>query len=667
VPIDPDDIDDITATVTGVYRDAEAHLQAVVGRHLAAGRDTPGWAVERLAAVGALRRSAEAIAGGLAADGSLAARQAVAAAYRTGRGSALAEVPDRWFPASGLGRAARRTLGQVPQADTVETLATALVRDLGARHSNVLRDTTDVYRSVVAGAVARQATTGATRLEASQQAWQALVNRGVTGFTDRAGRRWELASYVEMAVRTVGQRAAVQGQADRLAELGVDLVLVSDAAQECVRCRPFEGKVLRRDPGPVGRVTLPHATEDGREVTVTVVATLDEARRAGLFHPNCRHSISAYLPGVTKPPPGPTEDPDGDKARQQQRALERRLRKAKEQRAAALTPEAQRAFGVRERALQGQLRQHLAAHPNLRRQPHRERPGAGNLGRGDAARPLDITRQPTLDGGRAGAPARAPRTGVPDEGTPDLDPRTELPGQDGFDFDAAARRAADPLDGVDLEQLPDDELFDLFGRLSSGQVNESAILRLADEMDRREQALTGDAPGGADDAWLSGPADEQLHWPDPTDLTPDQVAIDDLMARGRSYVDAYAEVYGLDAAALERQAAASAVERRAGETLDQAVRRAYDEWVHVQQLQAEAACRGNMLNRAGVSAGVDPVELFSGPIARARKYASEELLRWWADNGRMNFTEFKAQVLQRESDIAAAERTRLQSNAEDFI
>jgi hypothetical protein len=74
-----------------------------------------------------------------------------------------------------------------------------------------------------------------------------------------------------------------------------------------------------------------------------------------------------------------------------------------------------------------------------------------------------------------------------------------------------------------------------------------------------------------------------------------------------------------------------------------------------------------MLSREGKRANVDPITLFSGPTARARKHASEDLLRWWADNGRMTYAEFRAQILGRESDVESAKKTRMQSNAKDFI
>ena len=51
-------------------------------------------------------------------------------------------------------------------------------------------------------------------------------------------------------------------------------------------------------------------------------------------------------------------------------------------------------------------------------------------------------------------------------------------------------------------------------------------------------------------------------------------------------------------------------------------------------VNAEAATNGYMLNRAGEHAGIDPRTLFTGPEARARRYASEELLEYWRTHPR---------------------------------
>jgi hypothetical protein len=189
-----------------------------------------------------------------------------------------------------------------------------------------------------------------------------------------------MSSYVEMALRTVTQRAAIQGQTDRQVRLGLPFSVVSNEAQECERCRPYEGKVLRLDNGPTGRVEARNPAT-GNTVTIQVKATLDAARAAGFQHPNCRHSVRTYLPGVTRLPDRPTADPDGDAARQRQRAIERTIRRWKERETAALDPTAAATARARVRLWQSQMREHLAANPTLKRLPYREQIGAGNTPR----------------------------------------------------------------------------------------------------------------------------------------------------------------------------------------------------------------------------------------------------------------------------------------------
>lgn len=202
----------------------------------------------------------------------------------------------------------------------------------------------------------------------------------------------------------------------------------------------------------------------------------------------------------------------------------------------------------------------------------------------------------------------------------------------------------------DLSALSDDELFALFGERAA---DESAVAAITAEMDRR------DNPDDAQDD--EGQDDEEL--------TPEQWRVEELVAAGWDWQDAYAEAHNVDADELERQARAAEVDahRRTGETRDEAVRRMYDEYVQVAYVAAEDATAGHMLSKAGRAADVDPLSLFSGTTARARKYASEDLLRWWADHGRMTYTEYKAQVLGRETDRAAAAVTAMQSNGRDFI
>ncbi|QHC24574.1 phage minor capsid protein [Streptomyces sp. GS7] len=107
--------------------------------------------------------------------------------------------------------------------------------------------------------------------------------------------------------------------------------------------------------------------------------SLDEASRHGFQHPNCRHSTSADLPGVTRAPAEHSTAPYGYEAAQKQRAIERGIRKWKNRAAASTTPEGKRAVEATVRQWQKKQPEHLAAHPELFRQRYREQSGAGNL------------------------------------------------------------------------------------------------------------------------------------------------------------------------------------------------------------------------------------------------------------------------------------------------
>ena len=128
-------------------------------------------------------------------------------------------------------------------------------------------------------------------------------------------------------------------------------------------CRPWEGKKLSLS----GR-TMGVQVVQGKEIRVE--GTLAEAKRAGLLHPNCRHSYSLWTPRTRSF--GETADPEGDKARQKLRYLERCVRAARREELAALTPEGERKARQKVAAYQSKIREHVAT-TSAKRQPHRER------------------------------------------------------------------------------------------------------------------------------------------------------------------------------------------------------------------------------------------------------------------------------------------------------
>lgn len=174
----------------------------------------------------------------------------------------------------------------------------------------VLRSTVDVFQQIQAEVATGVLTGVETRKEIAQRMLNRLADKGITGFTDKLGRNWDISSYVETATRTVTARAAVQGHIDRQTQSGRDLVIVSSHGG-CPICRPWEGKILSISGAP------PHTS-------------LETAIAAGLFHPNCKHTLTGYVEGLTviEDPPNRMK-PEQYEYTQVMRSNERQIRRWK--------------------------------------------------------------------------------------------------------------------------------------------------------------------------------------------------------------------------------------------------------------------------------------------------------------------------------------------------
>lgn len=239
------------------------------------------------------------------------------------------------------------------------------VSHLNSAHDQMVKQTVNKYTEII-GQVAQLVDQGKeTRLKAAQRALDRFANAGITGFVDVRGRRWELASYTEMAVRTETAKIMVDAHVDRLQEAGINLVIVSQAPYECPLCKKWEGKVLTTN-GPSGKQTVAV-----KGVQVEVAGSLSEARKAGLFHPNCRHNVSAYQPGYTRPVPKPDTNGVTYKDMEKQRYLERQARMWDRRRAVAADEKAKKLADAKFAAYRKQIREHVAA-TGLPRKSHRE-------------------------------------------------------------------------------------------------------------------------------------------------------------------------------------------------------------------------------------------------------------------------------------------------------
>ncbi|MFD8529421.1 phage minor capsid protein [Streptosporangium canum] len=639
--------------VAAMYADAEAallaRLAARVGKDLG-NDDGNDWADKRLGEVTQLRKEAESIVRRLESAATAAAQQAVLDTWAEGMDAAVRGAVLQVHDAKVRKRLERvlrdaRNLGAkkgINAGQGVAELAAQAGRIITAVHEGALRAVDDIYRNVIAEAASRTLVGAETRREAAQRALDRLTAQGITGFTDSASppRTWNMASYVEMAMRTATARAAVDGHLSTLRDAGIGLVSVSRLPLTCGRCARWEGTVLALTGSLGTRVEENPAT--GVQVFVEVAGTVAEARLAGLLHPNCGHSLNAYLPGVSRPAPV-VESKTTYADTQRQRYLERKVRENKRRAAVALDGDARAKADAKASAYQQQLKD-LSKATGLRRKTGREKADAP---------PKDLEKLTDEE-----IAEQSQRFSHDEQAMARLEQEMNRRDEEA----AAARKAAgpaaqdDPIAALseinDIGDLTDDHLTALMERYR----DDDGMARMLDELDRIEQQTR---------------QREQWSWNWREEETEADRQISDLIVAGRySYMEAYAEVHGLDPAELERQERRALLEseRWPSEDVDQTVRRMYAAWLDEQYVQAgEQAVRGgDFVTKEGRAKGIDPRSLFSGPASRARKYASEELLRWWQNNPRMTLTEFRAMWLGRDSDRKAAKQIRAGGAGREF-
>ena len=349
-----------------LYAEAEEKLVSIIAKAVGkVGKDPPQWAAQKLAEVRELQREIQTALDHLS-ERSLEERiKLMWAAHDEGADGLLREL--------GI---ADKVQSAASQASVV------LIDDQNLRfselHRTILRDSVDAYRDIIAESIPMATMGVETTQQAVTRALNAFADRGITAFVDKAGRRWGMAEYAEMATRTGMMRASLAGYTQEALAHDEDLVIISEHMDECPLCAPWERRVLS-----LTGAQLSHPDCTG---------TIGDAEAAGLFHPNCGHSMTVYVPGLTivesSKPAGPYEgssDQLGYKNRQTQRQYERTVRRWKRRQAAALTPEEERYARAHVVKWQRKIRELTGEYPALPRKYSRE---GGRVVLSDEARKL---------------------------------------------------------------------------------------------------------------------------------------------------------------------------------------------------------------------------------------------------------------------------------------
>ena len=144
---------------------------------------------------------------------------------------------------------------------------------------NMAANVIDALRTATVAALRENAVAGGTKKElarALEEKWLGAAKDGENfQFVDAGGHVWDTKTYVAMNVRTNAMRVYNDSLADTIGRAtGSDLVRVSSGGDpDCRLCFTWEGRIL----------SLTGKTEG--------FPSYEEARDAGLFHPNCVHTL----------------------------------------------------------------------------------------------------------------------------------------------------------------------------------------------------------------------------------------------------------------------------------------------------------------------------------------------------------------------------------------
>lgn len=244
-------VDDRIRALALLYEDAHQRLERLVREALERGAEgTAGYYASQLQQV-------KKVLSGLQDAAVPAAAQTAAIAYSSGLQAAEATI---------TGRPAVAFTGVHQQA--VDVLADNLVSKLNEAAVTVGRRTEDAFRRAALRQAAVGIAAGQARREVQASLMARIIEDGVTdaltGFVDRAGKRWPLDVYSKMVARTTVREAVTQGTLNRVRERGGDRVTISSHANPCDVCAEFDGRTF----------------------------LLDELTDVPPFHPNCGHVLT---------------------------------------------------------------------------------------------------------------------------------------------------------------------------------------------------------------------------------------------------------------------------------------------------------------------------------------------------------------------------------------
>ena len=316
----PQEILEISEPIEAIYQRTVDELLINIAHHfnITGWERTRYWEIKKLSEMGALTKESAAI---IAKNTKLLPAEIEKAFLQVSEKACMSIDPQ-------LRKAAEQGILQDPQTspstsvlmrDMVQSYVDQAVDTCNMVNTTMLESTRQAYLKGITTAVsdamldeakqiveagALEVVTGTeTRVRAIRKAMNAIVNTGITGFYDRAGRKWSAEAYSAMVIRTTAHNAAIQSVKTRQQEFGGgDIFQVSSHPAARPLCYPYQGKFFSWS--SEGTFT------DGAGVTHEYqnITESSYGEPAGLFGINCGHHPIPMIPNFSYPQDGPEEN-----------------------------------------------------------------------------------------------------------------------------------------------------------------------------------------------------------------------------------------------------------------------------------------------------------------------------------------------------------------------
>lgn len=344
----PNEILKLSEPVEQVYSNIVDALLINMGKHFNSGHSlsTEQWEIQKLAELGQLNKESIEIIASLTGQN----KELITAALENAVYTATKDIEPELKKAVQKGAIqnaaadnvmASQSIIQALNAyeqqamDKLNLVNTTMLESTLAQYRKVITNTVNIERQMKAAQEVLNIATGKvitgteSRQQALRQALSQVHKEGITGFYDRAGRKWSPEAYVNMDIRTTVHNTAIEAVKTRQEDYGVDIFRVSRHSGARPLCYPYQGRYFSWN-NKSGTFT----DGEGKRHRYSPISSTSYGKPAGLFGINCGHHPITMIPGVSIPRDRPEQDKEeNDKVyaeSQEQRRLEREIRYSKQ-------------------------------------------------------------------------------------------------------------------------------------------------------------------------------------------------------------------------------------------------------------------------------------------------------------------------------------------------